>query len=88
MAEIVNLRRHRKRKERDRKSQAAAENRTRFGRTKAERSQEAASRKQEDRKLDGDRCRLPATAPACRSSPSSGTPCNGLQPRNRRASPA
>jgi hypothetical protein len=55
MAEIVNLRRHRKRKERDRKSQAAAENRTRFGRTKAERAQESASHEQEERKLDGHR---------------------------------
>jgi hypothetical protein len=55
MAEIVNLRQHRKRKARARKEEAAAENRARFGMTKAERERNAATRTKEQRNLDGHR---------------------------------
>jgi Domain of unknown function (DUF4169) len=55
MAEIVNLRQHRKRKVRARKEEAAAENRARFGMTKAERERNAATRAKEQRNLDGHR---------------------------------
>ena len=55
MAEIVNLRLVRKRKARDDKDAAAAANRAKFGRTKAEREVEALKREQADRLLDGHR---------------------------------
>ena len=55
VAEIVNLRLHRKRKKRARKEEAAAENRARFGRSKAERSLQTARREEHERKLDGHR---------------------------------
>jgi hypothetical protein len=55
MADIVNLRQHRKRKARARKEEAAAENRARFGMTKTERERNAATRAQEHRHLDGHR---------------------------------
>jgi len=55
MAEIVNLRQHRKRKARARREEAAAENRVRFGMTRAEREQNAAQQAKDERKLDGHR---------------------------------
>lgn len=55
MAEIVNLRQARKAKARAGKQAAAAENRVRFGRTKAERDAEAARRQLADKGLDGHR---------------------------------
>lgn len=55
MAEIVNLRQHRKRKARARKEEAAAENRVRFGMTRAERERNAVVQAQDERKLDGHR---------------------------------
>ena len=53
MAEIVNLRRARKGKARVEKDARAADNRVRFGRTKAEKREAAAEREQVERKLDG-----------------------------------
>lgn len=55
MAEIVNLRQARKAKARAGKQAAAAENRVRFGRTKAERHAEAGRRQLADKGLDGHR---------------------------------
>ena len=53
MSNIVNLRRARKQKRRVDKVQTAVENRTRFGRTKAEREREDAQLELDARKLDG-----------------------------------
>ncbi|MDJ0685279.1 MAG: DUF4169 family protein [Alphaproteobacteria bacterium] len=53
MAEIVNLNKARKRKARDAKQNRAAENRVRFGLSKAEKAAEAARREAEKRGLDG-----------------------------------
>ncbi|WP_374625684.1 DUF4169 family protein [Devosia sp.] len=55
MAEILSLSRARKAKARADKEQAAAENRIRFGRTKAERQREAALKALAEKRLDGDR---------------------------------
>jgi hypothetical protein len=55
MGEIVNLRQHRKRKARARKQQVAAENRERFGMTRAERERNAATQAKEQRNLEGHR---------------------------------
>lgn len=59
MAEIINLRRARKRRSRDEKALTSAENRVRFGRTKAQkRAQAEETRRASDRhdghKLDGE----------------------------------
>jgi Domain of unknown function (DUF4169) len=59
MAEIVNLRQHRKRKARASGEAVAAENRLRFGMTRAEREREAAVQAQDERKLDGHRRETP-----------------------------
>lgn len=53
MAEIINLRRARKGKARDEASAKAAENRARFGKTKAEREKEALEAKRAVKTLDG-----------------------------------
>ncbi len=53
MAEIVNLRRARKGKARAEKEALAADNRVRFGRTKAEKRQSEAERRRVEQKLDG-----------------------------------
>jgi hypothetical protein len=53
MADIINLRRARKRKERAAKDARAAENRTAFGRGKAERALSAAQRDIAERRLEG-----------------------------------
>lgn len=55
MAEIINLRRARKRREREAKEQTAAEQRLRFGRTKVERRIDAARDELRERALDGHR---------------------------------
>ncbi len=55
MSTVVNLRTVRKRKQRDAKAKAAAENRIHFGRTKAERDSSAMERNRADRELDGNR---------------------------------
>lgn len=52
MADIVNLRSIRKRKDRAEKSAQAEANRLAFGRTKAEKSEDAARRNKSDRDLD------------------------------------
>lgn len=53
MSEIVNLKRHRKRLARAEEEQMAAENRRRFGRTKAEREREEAEDDRAQRHIDG-----------------------------------
>jgi Domain of unknown function (DUF4169) len=53
MAEIINLRQARKRKVREDKAAAAAQNRTAFGRTKQERTLEEARRDLEQRRIEG-----------------------------------
>jgi Domain of unknown function (DUF4169) len=55
MAEIINLRKARKAKARADKEAEAAENRAKFGRPKAERSQSKAAKNLLDRKLDAHR---------------------------------
>jgi hypothetical protein len=52
MADIVNLRTARKRKARDAKDAQAAENRAKFGRTKAEKDLEKAKTALEARRID------------------------------------
>lgn len=53
MAEIINLRQARKRKQRAEKEARASENRTAFGRTKAERTLGEAQKDLVDRRLEG-----------------------------------
>jgi hypothetical protein len=55
MAEIINLRMARKARDRARAAQDAAENRTRFGRTKAEKTRDATDAARLDRTVDGAR---------------------------------
>lgn len=55
MAEIVNLHRARKRRDRVQAAQDAAENRARFGRTRAERDRDALDAASAARTLDGAR---------------------------------
>ncbi len=55
VGEIVNLRRARKAKDRVRKQQQAAENRTKHGRTKAERRKDVLDAKRHDSAMDGKR---------------------------------
>ena len=53
MAEIINLRRARKSREREAAARLAEENRAKFGRTKAERETAAEKRARSYRTLDG-----------------------------------
>jgi hypothetical protein len=53
MAEIVNLKLARKRRDRAEKEQVAEQNRQKFGRTKADREKDAATKAIEAKKLDG-----------------------------------
>jgi hypothetical protein len=55
MGEVINLNKHRKLAERRREAQAAAENRRKFGRDKAERRSEADEIERRERSLDGHR---------------------------------
>ncbi|MBK8082896.1 MAG: DUF4169 family protein [Devosia sp.] len=55
MADILSLSKARKARARSEKEQQAAENRIRFGRTKAEKQREAALRALAEKRLDGDR---------------------------------
>lgn len=55
MAEIVNLRKFRKAKQRADKEKSAVENRIKFGRSKNERAEIAARKVAVDRELDGAR---------------------------------
>lgn len=55
MAEIINLRQARKHKARAEKERQAADNRVRFGRTKAERRLSELEKARADRDLDGKR---------------------------------
>lgn len=55
MAEIVNLNRVRKQKQRSAREAAAATNRARFGRTLAERARDTREQDDRDRLLDGRR---------------------------------
>lgn len=49
MADLINLRQARKRRDRDDKARAAEENRIRFGRTKAQKMQDRAMRRKAER---------------------------------------
>jgi Domain of unknown function (DUF4169) len=53
MAEIINLRRARKSKQREADAKTADENRVKFGRSKTEKEHTAANQTLEARKLDG-----------------------------------
>ena len=53
MAEIVNLKRARKRRERSAKERQAEENRARFGRTGAEKAETTVRRERDKRDHDG-----------------------------------
>jgi len=53
MAEIVNLNRYRKAREKERAQAAAEENRVRFGRTKAEKLGDGEEKDRNSRALDG-----------------------------------
>ncbi len=53
MAEIVNLRRVRKSKQRDEREKTAEANRRLFGRTRAEKDVEAARREHAEKNIDG-----------------------------------
>jgi hypothetical protein len=55
MGEVINLNRARKARAKAAKAEAAAENRTRFGRTKGERDGETARHSQDEKRLDGHR---------------------------------
>ncbi|MEZ5647874.1 MAG: DUF4169 family protein [Alphaproteobacteria bacterium] len=55
MADILNLRRHRKNRNRRKAAQTAIENRLRFGKTKAEKLQETRDKVRNDRLLSGHR---------------------------------
>ncbi len=63
MAEIVNLRMARKVRDRAVAEQKAAENRARFGRTKAEKATQRAKAEREARTLDGARRETDETLP-------------------------
>ena len=65
MGDVVNLRRARKARDRAAASEQAAENRIRFGRTKAERERIAAQEALEASRLDGHRLatEAPDTSP-------------------------
>lgn len=52
MGEVVNLRRYRKAKEKAEAEALAAENRSKFGRTKGEREQDAKAEEKAERHLD------------------------------------
>ena len=60
MGELVNLRRARKDRDRRRREDEAAENRVRFGRSKAEKLMAKAQDAQEARRLDGHRLDISA----------------------------
>ena len=55
MPDVVNLRRARKQQERDAASQAAQENRVRFGRGKAAKANDASARERAAKSVDGAR---------------------------------
>ncbi len=55
MGEVVNLRRARKERKRDAASQAAQENRVRFGRDKAAKANDASARERAAKTVDGAR---------------------------------
>lgn len=55
MGDVINLRQARKARDRREKEAASGENRAKFGRAKAEKALEAASRARAERELDGHR---------------------------------
>lgn len=61
MAEIVNLRRARKRKTREAEADAAARNRARFGRPAGEKERDRAEERRADRALDGHKIEIDET---------------------------
>ncbi len=71
-AEIVNLRKARKARDRSDRETQAAENRTKFGRTRAEREVSAAREALDIRRLDGHRLHGPAGTRSDDSEPGTG----------------
>jgi hypothetical protein len=67
-AEIINLRQERKRREREARAAEAAENRVKFGRTRAEREQEALGEARARQNLDS-HLREPGPADVPEASP-------------------
>ncbi len=61
MADVVNLRRFRKTRDRAERAEAASRNRAAFGRTAAEREASAEGRARGDRSLDGHRLVTPGS---------------------------
>tara|TARA_R110002020_G_scaffold458436_1_gene675877 strand:- start:354 stop:548 length:195 start_codon:yes stop_codon:yes gene_type:complete len=59
MGDVINLRTIRKQRSRDEKERVAAENRSRFGRGKLERTRERAEHKRNEAVLDGARIDRP-----------------------------
>lgn len=72
MGKVINLNKVRKQKAREAAEVQAAENRIRFGRTKAEKARDAAAETESQRKLDLLR-REPATRPASQPEPEPGS---------------
>ncbi|TJY65006.1 DUF4169 family protein [Sinimarinibacterium sp. CAU 1509] len=64
MAELINFNKARKRKAREQAKRQAAENRVRFGRTKAQKLHDAEVEAEAQRRLDGLRREPPAAAAA------------------------
>lgn len=64
MAEIVNLNRYRKAREKECAQTTAEENRVRFGRSKAEKRADADEQDRNDRKIDGARLEDDGPEPA------------------------
>lgn len=64
MAEIVNLNRYRKTREKERARSAAEENRARFGRNKAEKRADTDEQERNTRKIDGARLEDDGPEPA------------------------
>ncbi len=56
MSNIINLNRFRKTKKRSEEVQTAAENRSKFGRTKSAKTKETSEAEETARRLDGHKC--------------------------------
>jgi hypothetical protein len=63
MAELINFNKARKRKAREQAERQAAENRVRFGRTKAQKLRDAEAQAEAQRRLDGLRRETPVSDP-------------------------
>lgn len=79
-AEIVNLNKFRKAKERAEKDKTSARNREKFGRTRADRDKDADEQQRRDRLLDGARVGPQESGAKARSE--GADPGDGLDPGN------